>query len=104
MTRGVVGDLLGNLTGKLGDEFGPLGFVNAHQVLGGVVGVRSNEFGVGAADVVDVVLFQDVATRRLRDNDVVALTDRARKSLHVVGGNLLELLDITAVQVRRATT
>ena len=55
---------------------GAVGLVHLHQVLGGVEGVRGDELGVGAADVVDVVLLQDVAARRLRHDDVAALADR----------------------------
>ena len=73
--------VLGHEAGELGVERGALGLVHLHQVLGGVVGVLGDQLGVGAADVVDVVLLQDVAARGLRHDDVVALAHRGGQRL-----------------------
>src|SRR4029077_16273757 len=57
----VVRDRLGHVAGEVEIEAGGLALVHPHQVLGGVVGMGRHQLGVGAGDVVDVVLPQCVA-------------------------------------------
>ena len=75
-----------------------------HQVFAGVIGISSDQFGIGPTDIVEIVLFQNVTTSRLRHDNVVAFADSVRQCLDILLSNLGEVIDISTVQERRTTT
>ena len=96
MTCGVVRDALRHWSGEVGFELHVIGPMPQHQVLGGVVGMGRDERSVVSTDVVDVVLFEHVAARRLGHDDVTVPAQRSGQCLHVALGNFGDCLLYTS--------
>ena len=103
----MVGHGSGTLPPKSVSSPVPSALCTLHQVLGRVVGVLGHQLGVLAADVVVVVVLEDVAARGLRDDDggVLARASAARMAPASTPRSCApgpEVLDVAAVQPRRA--
>ena len=78
--------------------------MNLHQVFAGIKRMGCDQFGIRTTDVVEVILFQDIATGWLWHDNVVALTHSVSECLDILLSDLGETFNVTTVQERRTTT
>ena len=84
--------------------------MDADEVLAQILRARRDQLGISAADVVDIVVLEDVAARGLGGNDRrrraggVALAQRGGEDVNVVAGILAKSVEIALMQVRCPAT
>ena len=78
--------------------------MHLHEIFGCVIRVLGHQLGIGATDVVHVIVLEHITTGWLRYHDVVALAHFGCQRSHVVDSNFCERSEVSTVQISGTTT